>query len=469
MQAITTPTSSRSRGDWGLKRSLPLRTTTRTSTPSVRVAAIDTIENVTDFDSAADHTQNLAKWQEFNLAISNQARTKKDITSQRSAFDDLLDNTWIEIEPNHIAEDALKDASITAAPNTLSSNGDTGKVNNSLEERRNQIRLEKKSRWKYNGPPIDYIAHDEFERYISSILKDRKEEFQEYLRKRIRARHIKDAKTLARDEGVSAEFSVTKVEPTEEDYANRIKSLRDDFLKRDDVLRREKDSKLQDMIPELQDMIRDFLDLPPIAKLSSTDAVATNIAKFGDFSYHDEGSSARFTHPSAGLSYQRTNAYIENHPVLGPLARHTPVEARVVRPRQMVGKQDSLAQVGVGGFVAEEPSGLRYQQGKYTVNDGIARFSPDMEEGKKIWVEPRNAYVGPNGRVTLELTTNDLQTHVTIAKGEVPTPPASSPFPGMKRSKIQGFSQQEVKSAASSQNFMNDMFDLLSKQGGKST
>ncbi|KAI7149897.1 hypothetical protein KC352_g28834, partial [Hortaea werneckii] len=59
-QAIATTASSRSRGDWGLKRALPKKATQDTSTPHIRVSAQDTPEHITDFGSAADHTQTLA-------------------------------------------------------------------------------------------------------------------------------------------------------------------------------------------------------------------------------------------------------------------------------------------------------------------------------------------------------------------------------------------------------------------------
>ncbi|KAA8570681.1 hypothetical protein EYC84_000079 [Monilinia fructicola] len=50
-QSISTPPTSLAKGDWGFKRPLPLRATTRTSTPIIRVEAIDTFEHVTDIDT----------------------------------------------------------------------------------------------------------------------------------------------------------------------------------------------------------------------------------------------------------------------------------------------------------------------------------------------------------------------------------------------------------------------------------
>src|SRR5947207_14955187 len=69
--AIETPRSSVARGDWGLKRPLPSKsTTTSSSSPVVRVNNLDTFEHITDFESAADHTVTLEKWQELSFPIS---------------------------------------------------------------------------------------------------------------------------------------------------------------------------------------------------------------------------------------------------------------------------------------------------------------------------------------------------------------------------------------------------------------
>src|SRR5271167_5280501 len=68
--SITTPQSSLARGDWGFKRPLPLRSTTKSSTPVIRVDAIDTFEHITEFASAADHSLSLQKWQEMGVPLS---------------------------------------------------------------------------------------------------------------------------------------------------------------------------------------------------------------------------------------------------------------------------------------------------------------------------------------------------------------------------------------------------------------
>ncbi|KAF2763157.1 hypothetical protein EJ05DRAFT_472081 [Pseudovirgaria hyperparasitica] len=97
-QAIEAPLSSASRGDYGLKRPLPLRKLRRTSSPVVRLVELDAIEDVTDYELASDHVQTLHKLQELGLSISNGQRsgTFHSYSSSKratdlNAFDDLVD------------------------------------------------------------------------------------------------------------------------------------------------------------------------------------------------------------------------------------------------------------------------------------------------------------------------------------------------------------------------------------------
>ena len=97
-QAITAPASSRNRGDWGLKRPLPDKTN-NTSSPHVRINAIDTLEHITDFDSAADHTLSLEKWQEMNIHMASRPDSTAThiypTTPGPSAFSSIMDNTTL--------------------------------------------------------------------------------------------------------------------------------------------------------------------------------------------------------------------------------------------------------------------------------------------------------------------------------------------------------------------------------------
>ena len=69
-QAIATTKSSLARGDWGLKRPIPSRShIVQTSDPVLRITQLDTIEHVTDFDSAADHVRTRQKWEEMGMPM----------------------------------------------------------------------------------------------------------------------------------------------------------------------------------------------------------------------------------------------------------------------------------------------------------------------------------------------------------------------------------------------------------------
>jgi hypothetical protein len=98
--SITTPQSSLLKGDWGLKRPLPLRSTTKSSTPVIRVEKMDTFEHITEYGSAADHTLSLRKWHEMGIPLTTpQLRRQSTMydydqgTSNQSVFEDAIDFT----------------------------------------------------------------------------------------------------------------------------------------------------------------------------------------------------------------------------------------------------------------------------------------------------------------------------------------------------------------------------------------
>ncbi|KLJ06878.1 hypothetical protein EMPG_17632 [Blastomyces silverae] len=144
--AIVTPDSSLARGDWGLKRPLPAKSTIQSSsTPVVRINALDTFEHVTDFESAGDHVKTLAKWQELSLPISlpknNGIAIQVGGGNHESVFESKIDNT--HETPN------------TPAPDS--------------------------KRFRFGGPWIAGQTDIEFDRYLASVRR-RKPEFMHKLR-----------------------------------------------------------------------------------------------------------------------------------------------------------------------------------------------------------------------------------------------------------------------------------------------
>ncbi|KAB8349784.1 hypothetical protein FH972_023798 [Carpinus fangiana] len=293
-QAITTPASSRARGDWGLKRALPLRSTTKSSTPLIRINALDTIEHITDYDSAADLSLTLAKIQELALPITTRPQRQRAsvFAESRSVF---------EAETDHTDPDApQKD------PNNR--------------------------RWKFQGPWLAGMSEGDFIRYVAKQLRGRKAEFAAFLREH----HARTSETMRRqenrDKGVDLE-TVIDATTEEQSFRDWMRQLRASFA----------------LESELSRLITRFLDLP-----ESSLGIPSRTS-FSDLAQQVSEKGPPRTHPSAGVSYLKSNAIIPNHPILGPRAATTPVEARVLRTRGTQAR-DPANRLGLAGIVT--PDGL---------------------------------------------------------------------------------------------------------------
>lgn len=347
-QIITTPNSSRKEGDWGLKRPLPLKTTLKTSTPMLRVKQVDSIENVTDFLSAADHGQSLRKWQGLNMPITVPVTNDSMRIPGKSVFEETFDFTAIE-------------------------NGQQGEA----EDRR----------WKFRGPWLAGMTDGDFKKYLLKRVRNRRGEFRQFLKERLAADMSERAASEAQEAGEPAPAAVDPATVTDAQLTEFLRDLRNDR-------------------PKLYTMTGRFLDLAPVQPPKEhwqvgrpTDLKAVN-------PYAQEGPPA--THPSAGLSYLRTASYVENHSLYGPQKSHAPVKARIVAPRsQAAGGRG--AKLGVGGFITDTPAGdtafnmRNLSQRAREMIPGIDSLDPTIEGGSKVYVEPLNAKVNSQGRVTLKV------------------------------------------------------------------
>lgn len=94
-QAITTPRSWAHRGNWGLKRDLPVKRSR--TTEFMRYDELDTINHMTTFESAHDTVYTHRKWQEMDVPItkdqsldlhaSNSTRLGGDFENRSTVFD----------------------------------------------------------------------------------------------------------------------------------------------------------------------------------------------------------------------------------------------------------------------------------------------------------------------------------------------------------------------------------------------
>jgi hypothetical protein len=375
---ITTPPSSLSKGDWGLKRPLPLRSTTKTSTPLLRIESVDTIEHITEYCSAADHTLTLQKWQEMNMPLSTPA--VKDLSggymlnsrkAGRGAFEEDLGASSDEIFGS------AKD----------------------------------ETRWKFQGPWLAGLTDGKFNEFVRKTIRSRKSEFQMFLRETKALEDTKTAQRKATEEGQNPPHAIKASDITTEQLRMYIKELRQDRA-------------------ALFRLIRLFLDLPPSPSpkglLGQTiDDMMTNgsdkeskpntinseeFLPKSNSPYAETGPPK--THPSAGLSYLRTNRYIYNHPIYGPQEHPPPIQGRIVILKNA--NVGSFApKLGIAGVVTDSPltesfntsdsSRARYGKMRTRAHPGLLNVEPDKFGGSKVYLRPSTASIDPNGRIDLKV------------------------------------------------------------------
>ncbi|KAM0435953.1 hypothetical protein ACHAPT_002845 [Fusarium lateritium] len=367
-QSITSPLSSREKGDWGFKRPFPLKSTMTTSTPLIRVKQVDAIESVTDFASAADYTLSLEKFQELRVPLSIPKENERTTGSTRtdiwrkSVFEEDMDFTDFR-----------------------------------------QGRADDK-RWKFQGPWLARLTEGEFISYLEKSVRPKRAQFRWLLMERLAESINTKQAQAAVDKGEAAPAKIKPWDITKAQFTEFVRTLRSDRA-------------------TLYGLVSKFLDLAPLGHpvgiIQTFLSTGENAA--AESPYGKAGPPP--SHPSAGISYLRTNSYMENHPVYGPQGRHTPVLARVIYPRRNV----SLAKLGVGGFIADTPPGdneftgrspqRRGQQKR--VLDGIQHLDTTTFGGAKAYVEPVTATVDPSGKVVLQLrdTTSESQLLARESKG----------------------------------------------------
>ena len=331
---IETPPSSLARGDWGLKRPLPLKSTTNTSTPLVRVKEIDSIDHITDYESAADHTLTLRKWQEMNIPLIS-AKTLTAYFKEYTRKTNQPHNVFDVFEEN---------------PRS------TAELEQSMREENPQGSATSEEpypkRWKFKGPWLGGMNSVEFERFVGKQVKARRAEFRQYLRDWILKERREKAQDKARDAG--KDFDKESITLSSNEFHTEIVRLRQE--------RR-----------TLSQIIWTFLDLPGALGKEKGD--------------HDLGPPV--THPSAGLSYLRSDSHVYNHPLLGPQASGPPVRSRVLRRPS----NSSRGLIGMGGVVAQSPVGIRWKQENH---------SPfNKHGGERGWYQPDVATIDSRGRIDI--------------------------------------------------------------------
>ncbi|KAK4552072.1 hypothetical protein LTR86_010608 [Recurvomyces mirabilis] len=397
-QAIATPPSSHFRGDWGLKRALPKKATA-SSTPHIRVRAQDNTEHITDFTSAADHTQTSAKWQELGVPILIR-QGRGDRERERipiSVFEEGLDRTD------------------GAAKRT----------------------------WKWNGPWLAGMQAGEFDLFVKNLGtrrgvdgkkdakgKSRVHDFKEYVKEQIVEQELAQARRKALDQGES--FSPehitelrTSLRPDDEQLSAALLQLRADHAK-------------DSLSSQLTSYLTDFLDLPPVTSGKASPGpgafgMTPKMQKLvGGLNSENDliDSSPPTTHPSAGLSYLRTAAIMSNHPLHGPQSHRAPVRARVLRTRISATGSEQHAKLGVAGVVAVDSVSSTFNPDKKQLATTLSderlgepnrmanQLDTELEGGNKMWVHPDTAYIDEKGRIRLEVRRGTLEA-VSVRQNDV--------------------------------------------------
>ncbi|KAK7697680.1 hypothetical protein SLS64_013310 [Diaporthe eres] len=353
LQTVTSPENFRQRGDWGFKRNFPMRSTAKTSTPYLRIKQVDSIEHVTDFASAADHTLSLEKWQEMNISISLPHFIPESATSSITAMD---------MRPESVFE----------------SKYDFTAIDSEKKSKAGQMR------WKYQGPWLATLTEGEFQKFIKKSVRPRKTEFRQFLREKLAARLTQDAKDRASKEGGDEAAQAAGVVPPGDITENQLT----DFLRE---LRQDRTS--------LFDTVGEFLDLAPIEPPQPSDQIgdlapyqSKHLERVNPYALH----GPPITHPSAGLSYLRTSAYLDNHPAYGPLKYHPPIKGRVFVSSSDANSLGKSGTLGLGGFIV----GSKQISQDLRAN-ATRTYDPGAEGGQKVWAHVFSAQVNSQGRVLL--------------------------------------------------------------------
>ncbi|KAI1763756.1 mitochondrial ribosomal protein MRP51 [Hypoxylon sp. FL1150] len=391
---VTTTSSSRINGDWGFKRPFPLKTTTNTTYPLIRVKQVDSTEHVTDFQSASDHTITLQKYQELNMPISvpgpKDSAAKPDL---KSVFEESGDVTALDAEQK--AELANK-------------------------------------RWKFTGPWLAGMTDGDFDRFIEKEVRGRRSEFRAFLRKNLAAEMTADQAQKAREARESEPPTVSASDVTDEDFMVYLRDLRQDRM-------------------TLYALVGRFLDLAPIdldTTLKFLGTLAPNQPRDIDRASPYGAYGPPITHPSAGLSYLRTRNFQENHPLYGPQRHHPPVKARILKPTHFP-TGTFRASIGLAGFVVNPlvTNGVfnatrAWNQSKLT----SALHNIELEErgGSKLYVQPTQATVDSSGRICIQIDEANPESEVVqkemvgeasvfdqmLKKSETPEVPINQRHPG---------------------------------------
>lgn len=396
------------------------------SDPVLRVTQLDTIEHVTDFDSAADHVRTREKWQEMGVPMMQGLSNMRDYdissVKPRGAFEKRGDTTSYDTDAG-LDEAALY---LKALQKTIK--GKRSKSRSAFEPlERPVIDPEARSlkRWKFEGPWLPGMGADDFVAYLTKEISKRKDEFNAHLISHVKNLIYTTRKYAASQSGETAPMDM---EEAERWHAKQEKQWRD--ISDEEVAVNIKALRKQVAIDPLgsrlfQTLIVPFLRLPTI-KVKNRMLAQDTLNSEGEKLQFDQDITPLSTHPSAGLGYLRTKSYLTNHPILGPQAQPAPITARVIQPRSTVNTKEAFARLGVAGFVANDQyrNTDRAARGFSDSARDVEQIDIDTPGGRKVFVQPHYASMTTDGRVLIKLQ-RSVGAEVQVARGELDDKPPS--------------------------------------------
>jgi hypothetical protein len=427
-QAITTTKSSLARGDWGLKRNLPARShLLQTSDPVLRITQLDTIEDVTDFDSAADHVRTRQKWEEMSVPMLRHAASA-DVTSStpHSAFEQRDDITAYRkegLDESGLFLRALKQNK-RAREHRASKNGGREEQFTPFQPPPVSGEVHNTRRWKHDGPWLPGQGANEFMAYLTKEIGKRRTEFNEHLVEFVKNEIYTTRQLAAARSGDIAPIDAAEAQAwqtaREKEWAAITQDQIDAGIKalRKETANNPLGSKL------VTKLITPFLHLPLVKEKNKT--YRKDGSHYQNYIIDPERAPTS-THPSAGLGYLRSRSYLASHPILGPQANPAPVTSRVLQPRMTAFNRDNKARLGVGGFVAMDPHSSEAQkkhEHMFASKRDVEVIDIDTPGGKKILVQPKYGGVSNDGRVHLHIM-RSTGPEIRVAQGYLEDAPPS--------------------------------------------
>lgn len=233
--------------------------------------------------------------------------------------------------------------------------------------------------FRHKGPSLAGMTEEEFSAYLRSVQKKRGK-YMDQIIARIREGIIMRRRKEAQDNGEDLE--AINHEITHQEILECLKLVRNDPAALGPIIFEMLDLPSPPPVPAGQISHKYFE--PPATRMPTIEYAMCGPPK---------------THPSAGLSYQRTHAALYNHPNYGPQAVQRPTEARILRPKGRFKGRISKAVAGVDGIVVDDLNAVSFAEKGNPA--GLGQFDASIPGGGKYWVSPSRAYVDTDGRISL--------------------------------------------------------------------